>query len=54
MTKIIFAINYDAERLKSCYTLNTHKKQLDKICLHDNAKEFVPRNERQIDFFANI
>ena len=42
------------KRLNHVILLNTHKEQLDKICLHDIAKEFVSRNERRIDFFGNI
>lgn len=42
------------KRLNHVIPLNTHKEQLDEICIHDIAKEFVSRNERQIDYFGNI
>lgn len=42
------------KRLNHVVLLNTHKEHLDKICIHDIAKEFVSRNERRIDFFGNI
>ena len=41
-------------RLNHVILLNTYKEQVDKICIHDIAKEFVSRNERRIDFFGNI
>ena len=34
--------------------LNTHKELVDKICIHNIAREFVSRNERRIDFFGNV
>ena len=42
------------KRLNHVVLLNTHKEQLDEICIHDIAKEFASRNERRIDYFGNI
>ena len=42
------------KRLNHVVLLNTHKELVDKICIHNIAREFVSRNERRIDFFGNV
>lgn len=42
------------KRLNHVVLLNTHKDQVDQMCIVDIAKQFISRNQTRIDFFGTF